>query len=78
MEYPFEFTPLMLAGLALCLTAVLLAAALLVIAIVPAAQTSVLKGLEMLLNFLVQALDVMTLINRRSTDRQEENKNPPP
>lgn len=62
---PFVSTPALLLGLALCLSAFLLAAALLVIAIVPAARGTVLRGLEALLHALVELVELVAPILRR-------------
>jgi len=58
MTSQFEFTVPMLLGLVSCLTASLLLAALLVIAIVPPVQATVLNGLIVIANLLSKLADV--------------------
>lgn len=77
MEFPSDFTPVLLAGLALCLGASLLVGALLVIAFVPASRRTVLRGLELLLLALLNALALIRTGKRYEDVPTGENKKPP-
>jgi len=83
MTSQFEFTVPMLLGLVSCLTASLLLVALLVIAIVPPVQTTVLEGLIVIANLLSKLADVgLPLLTRirgqAASDDYEQRWGAPP